>query len=480
MRIKAQLGGRIRALRRQAGLTQAALAERLGISTSYVNLLENDRRAVTADLLLSLAQVLDVDLRSLAAGPDEQLLADAMEVFGDPVLEEQPLTAADVRSLVESHPEAVRSVVHLHQAYSAARSTAELLQAQVLDDPDLLYGARVADRARLSSEQVTDFLQRHSNHFPELESAAERVWAAAQLAGTDLFGGMARYLEARHGATVRVTPMSAMDGAVRRYRQARGDLLVSEALARSSRSFQLAVQIGLLECPDLLASLVAGPELPTDEARSIGRLALANYFAAALLMPYDRFLAAAESERYDIAVLCHRFDIGWEQVCHRFTTLRRPGAEGVEFFFIRVDPAGNISKRLSAAGVHIPRFSGLCTLWNVQLALLQPGRVSVQLAELPDGRRVLCIARTVQRHVGGFHTPRVVYAVGIGCASADARRLVYSDGLDLDSTEPVPIGITCRLCERVSCQARAFPSLHQPIRLDENVRGLSFYDAPGS
>jgi len=477
MKATAHFGTKLRALRRQAGLTQAGLAERLGISTSYVNLLESGRRPVTAELLLNLARTLDVDLRSLSTGPDAQLLSDAMEVFGDGVLDDHPLTGAEVRELVETMPSAARAVVHLHRSYVAARSALEALQARLLDDPELLHDVRGVDRARLSSEQVTDYMQRRSNHFPALEAAAERVWSEGGLEASDLYGGLRTYLARRHDLRVRVLPVREMGGAVVRFVPDRHTLELSEALPRGSRNFQLAVRVGLLECRETIAALVDdAPELTSDEARALARVALANYFAGALLMPYDAFLRAAEQERYDIEILGHRFDVEWEQTCHRLTTLRRPGAEGVAFYFVRVDMAGNISKRLSAAGVQIPRFSGLCALWNVHAAFMNPGRVNVQLSSLPDGRKVLSIAQTVQRHAGGYHSPDVLYAVGIGCDSTDAPRLVYGDGLDLTNDEAaVPVGITCRLCERAACRARAFPALHRPLRLDENVRGLSFY-----
>ena len=193
-------------------------------------------------------------------------------------------------------------------------------------------------------------------------------------------------------------------------------------------------------------------------------------------MPYDAFLRAAEAERYDIELLGHRFRVGWEQTCHRLTTLRRPGAEGVPFYMLRVDIAGNISKRFSAAGIRFPRFSGLCSLWNVHAAFLQPGRVRVQLSRMLDGHTVLAVARTVQRHSGSYKALEAPYAVGIGCDSSHARRLVYSDGLDIDNAAAaVPIGITCRLCERADCTARAVPSLGGALRIDENVRGVSFF-----
>ena len=477
MRTVTHLGGKIRSLRRQAGLSQAALAKQLGISGSYLNLLEHDRRPLTAELLLGLARCLDVDLRGLAAGADAQLLADAMEVFADPILEDHPLTGRDVRAFVESAPDVARAVVRLHHAYAATRSAMETVMMQMLDASETSQGVAGMGRVRLSSEQVTDLVQRHANHFPELEAEAQRVFNDAELEGSDLFGALTRYLMRRHGVKVRVLRVGELGSAMRRYLPERQEIQLSEALPRGSRNFELAAQIGLLECSDLLDQLLQRGDLNSGESRALGRVALGNYFGGAVLMPYAPFLAAAEQERYDIEVLGHRFGVGWEQACHRVTAMRRPGAEGVPFYFLRVDIAGNISKRFSAAGVHLPRYSGLCALWNVHGAFQQPGRVRVQLAQLPDGRRLLAIARTVHRHRGGYYrAPDSVYAVGIGCDSQHARRLVYADGLDVDSADAaIPIGITCRLCERSNCAARSVPALHQPMQIDENVRGISFF-----
>ena len=470
-------GAKLRSLRRQAGLTQAALAARLGISPSYLNLLENDRRPLTAELLLSLSKVLDIDLRTLAEGPNAQLLADVTEALSDPVLEEHPLTGRDVRAFVETAPDVARALVRLHHAYIAARGGLEALQTRLLDEGDFPSDITGMDRSRLSSEQVSDFFQRHLNHFPELENQAERLWRMAKLDRADLFGGLARYLEGRHGISVKVLTVREMDGAARRYLPARREIQLSEALPRRSRNFEMAAQICLLEHSDLLNEIVG--ELP-EESHRLARVALANYFASAVLMPYEPFHQAAEMERYDVELLGHRFDASFEQVCHRLTTLRRPGAEGVDFFFIRVDIAGNISKRFSAAGVQFPRYSGLCALWNVHGAFLQPGRLHVQVARMPDNRTILSIAKTVQRHKAVYRSPESLYAVAIGCDSSDAHRLIYSDGLDIHGQNTaVPVGITCRLCDRVGCAARAMPAIHRPLRIDENVRTVSIF-APGT
>jgi predicted transcriptional regulator/DNA-binding XRE family transcriptional regulator len=473
------LGRRVRALRLRIGLTQADLAKRLGISPSYLNLLEHDRRPVTSALLLDMSRVLDVDLRVLATGGDGEVLSALTEIFSDSVFEDHPVSAKELTAFADGNPEIARAIVALHRAYTGTRASLDLLGERLLDYQQDLGNI---DRARLSSEQVSDFIERRANYFPTLEAEAERLLASTDPGDTreELFGRLARYLSETHGVRVRILTVREMRGAVRRFDPERRELLLSEVLRRGSRNFQLATQVGLIRCDAVLDELTLDPKLTSDESRALCRIALAGYFAGAVLMPYDAFLRAAQEERYDIEVLGHRFRVGWEQTCHRLTTLRRPGAEGVQFYMLRVDLAGNISKRFSAAGIRFPRFSGLCSLWNVHAAFLQPGRVRVQLSRLPDGHTVLAVARTVQRHSGGYRSPEAPYAVGVGCDAAHGRQLVYGDGLDLENlTGAVPIGVTCRLCERLDCRARAFPSIGRAMRIDENVRGVSFFASIG-
>ena len=436
------------------------------------NLIERDRRPLTGALLLRLAESFDIDLRAFAPRENDQLVADLHEVFADALFEDYPVPQAEVREAVAAAPDLARAVVRLHHAWREAKDTAQAVTERVLEDQDL--GG--IDRARLSSEQVSEFIQRHQNHFPELEAEAEALQREAKLETEFLYSGLTRHLKDAYGVAVRLTQVQDMDGAVRRFDPRTRELRISEVLMRGSRTFHLATQIGLLRLGPLLNRLTNDPLLPTAEARTLCRMALANYFAGAVLMPYDEFLEAAEAERYDLELLGHRFRVGFEQVCHRLTSLRRPGREGVDFYFVRVDIAGNISKKFSSAGIRFPRFAGLCGLWNVHRAFLQPGRIRTQVSRMPDGQAVFALARTVQRHPGGWHDPEVLYAVGIGCDIESARRLVYADGMDLERTESaVPIGITCRSCPRLSCAARAFPAVSAPLRVDENVRGVSFF-----
>jgi predicted transcriptional regulator/DNA-binding XRE family transcriptional regulator len=464
------LGAKVRALRRRQSMTQAQLADRLGISASYLNLIEHGRRPLPAPLLIRLAGVFALDLKSLSGEQDARSVADLLELFGDPLFDGHDLPAAEVRELAAGSPQVARAVVALYHAYRAAKEAASTLASQLSE-----RGLSAVD-SRLPTEEVSDLIQRHGNYFPELEEGAERLWRDARLDPAHLYEALVRHLEVRHRVKVQVERTATMARAVRRYDRAAGVLSLSEVLRRGSRNFQLAYQLGLLGEEGAIDRYAGDPQLTSPEARALSRVALANYFAAAVLMPYGPFLEAARGERYDVELLGHRFRAGFEQTSHRLTTLRRPGAEGVPFHMVRIDIAGNISKHFSASGMRFPRFGGACPRWAVFGCFLTPGMIRTQLSQMPDGSRHFWVARTVRKEGGGFHAPRTVHALALGCDVAHAKKLVYADGVDLDSREAVvPVGMTCRLCDRMDCEQRALPPLQHPLQVHENVRGVSFY-----
>jgi predicted transcriptional regulator/transcriptional regulator with XRE-family HTH domain len=464
------LGAKVRSLRRARGMTQAALAERLGISASYLNLIEHHRRSLSAPLLIKLAGLFELDLKSLSDDQHARETADLMEVFGDPLFDAHDVTTAEVKDLVATCPSAARAVLALYRGYREAREATDTLMARLsAGDPE------AAGSAQLPTEEVSDLLQRHMNHFPELEAAAEALWRDARLEGADLGSALGHRL-GELGVQVRIGRDAELGGAMRRFDPATGTLWLSEVLRRGSRHLQLAHQIGLLTLQPTLDRLAAEPHLTSEASRRLARVSLANYFAAAVLMPYAPFLEAARSERYDIELLGHRFRVGFEQIGHRLTTLRRPGAEGIPFHMVRVDVAGNISKRFSASGLRFARFSGACPRWTVFEAFTTLGQIRTQLSQMPDGTTYFWVARTVRREGGAYHAPRSVLSIGLGCEVSHARDLVYADGVDLSARGAVvPVGITCRLCDRMDCEQRAFPPLQHPLTVDENVRGVSFY-----
>ncbi len=455
-----RLGAKVRQLRRREGLTQHQLAERLGVSPAYLNLIENNRRPLPAHLLIQLAQSFKLDLATFAADDEAQLQSDLLEVFGDPLFDGAEITAAEVREMAASQPGPARAVLALYRAYQSARGQEG---GPVVEGP----------ASDVPSEEVSDLLQRHMNYFPELEELAESVRKEGRIADDDLTRCLVRYLEDKHGVTVEVVRASKGQRVLRSFDPATKHLALSELLPPRSRNFQLAHQICLLTGSSFLDRVTRDDILTSAEARSLGRVALANYFAGAMLMPYEPFFEAAEALRYDIELLGHRFRTSFEQVCHRVTTLRRPGMLGVPFHLIRVDIAGNISKRFSGSGIRFARFAGACPRWNVFTAFLTPGMIKTQVSEMADGARYFCISSTVSKSSIGYGSQHSPLALGLGCRVEHAKRLVYADGVDLEHS--VPVGVTCRLCDRADCTERAFPAVKAPLHVDENVRGVSFY-----
>jgi predicted transcriptional regulator/transcriptional regulator with XRE-family HTH domain len=467
-----RIGGKLRRLRQERRLSQAQMARELGISASYLTLLETNQRPVTVRVLLRLVEKFQVDLAEFTADTDQRLSLELMEALSDPIFESAQLRASDVQELVGTLPAVGRALLDLYDAYRR-HLPPEAMAAEGQDAAEALP-------AGIPSEEVTEFIQRHLNHFAEIEAAAEKLWADNGLAIHSLGEGLTAMLRQRFAIDVEVRPANEMGEVSRRYDQLTRRLDISEMLPSPSRLFQIAHQIAYLAHHDLLDRIVEQGALSSNEARALLRTALANYFAGAVLMPYRLFRDAAVGTRYNIEILKNRFGVSFEQVCHRLTTLRRPGAEGVPFHFIRVDIAGNISKRFSASGIHIARFGAACPRWNVYDAFATPGMLRVQLSRMPDGRAYFCVAQTSERlqPVITSGLPRRIgqHAIGLGCDVSHAHELVYADGLNLADPQIVtPIGVSCRTCPRTDCAERAMPSIHQKLHIDENVRGPSTY-----
>lgn len=467
-----KLGAKVRSFRRREQMTQTQLAARLEISPSYLNLIESNQRPLPAHLLVKLAQIFHVELQAFADDSQARLADSLQEVFADPLLEEHSVTTGDVRELAES-PAAARAIIALFHAYRSSVESMRDLSSQLYDGR-AFHGV---DPAHLPSEESSDVIQENLNYFPELEAAAEELSERAQLDRKDLYRSLANHLGAKYGIEIVLEPASRDRGHIRRFDPERRTLHLSEVLPPWSRQFQLAHQLGLLDGAAAIEKIIERSQrnLNTPESVKLCRVALANYFAGALLMPYDDFHRFSEEVRYDIELLQHHYTASWEQVCHRLTTMRKPGSIGVSFHFVRVDIAGNISKRFSGTGIRFARFSGSCPRWDVHAAFLTPGRIRTQLSKMPDGTAYFCVARTIRKSYG-YASGDALMAVGIGCPVREAKKLVYSDGYDLENLEAaVPIGTSCRLCERVDCEQRAFPPLHHGLKVDENVRGRSFY-----
>lgn len=457
-----QIGGRIKRLRRQKKLSQADLAQALGISASYLNLIEHNRRKVTVSLLFSLAGQLGVEPGELVDSDEGRLVGDLMEAFGDDLFADSDITNLEIRDLAQSNPAAARAVLRLHDRY-------RLL---------LAGGPQPASTAEppfhMATDAISDFLQENANHFPALEAAAERIRADIDNFGDSFDSGLKAYLFNVFGQDVR---LASLPHGVARQRDASGrQIMISDLLPGETAQFLLAHHLGELAAEAEITGIIEKSNLPEGDGPALARNVLAAYFAAALIMPYEPFLKACRDHRYDIERIGRRFSTSFEQVCHRMTTLQRKGAQGIPLHLVRTDIAGNISKRFSLSGIHIPRHSGACPRWNVYEAFMAPERIHVQVSQMPDGQRYFCIARTITKGGHRYNAPRSYLSIGLGCSAHHAREMVYADGIDVfGEGQAVPVGVGCRTCPRLECGQRAHPPADHRFTLDPATRAESLY-----
>lgn len=447
------MGPRLRRLRRELGLTQADMAADLDISASYVALLERNQRPLTADMLLRLARTYKLDMAQVAGDGGAEQTARLQAVLKDPMFADIDLPQLATGDVAVNYPGITEALLRLYTSYReehlalADRGTGAGPQADVADP--------VAEAQR--------FLAARRNSFPMLDDAAEKLAVEAEADG-----GLAGWLKARHNLRVRRLPSDVMAGSMRRLDRHRGAVLLDDALDGASSAFQLALQIAYLDMRKSFDAILKDGQFSSESGRRLARRALASYGAAAILMPYTAFARAVEVRRYDVEALARQFGVSFEQTAHRLTTLQKPGQERVPFFFLRVDPAGNMSKRLDGAGFPFARHGGSCPLWSVHRVFETPREVVTQWLELPDGQRFFSIARTVTAGGGGWSAPKVERAIALCCAADHAHRLIYTQGAP--PTEPTPIGVTCRLCHRAQCMARSAPPIGRDMLPDDYRR----------
>ncbi|MBM3616192.1 MAG: ImmA/IrrE family metallo-endopeptidase [Alphaproteobacteria bacterium] len=458
---KLYVGAKLRELRSRLGLTQRIFADKLGVSLPYLNQMENNHRPVSAGVVLALAQEFGLDVTELTVGEGERLVSDMREALADPVFAKSAPPLADLRLAASNAPALARAFLDLHRAYRQSHERlASLDEALGRDDAGL----------RASPwEEVRDFFHYCDNYVDAIDRAAEHFTTGAS-PGKDVLITATEALRKR-GLDVQFSdtgPLRQFDPQARR-------LELSARAAAPTQRFQLLYQVALQTQNELLEATLDLARFTTPEARDIAKIGLANYFAGAALLPYRTFLEAAQKTRHDLERLADMFGASIEQVAHRLSTLQRPGAKGIPFFFVRVDQAGTITKRHSATRLQFARFGGACPLWNAHRAFETPGHFLRQLAETPDGVRYLCLSRDVSKPGGAFLAPVRRYAISLGCEITHAASLVYSDGLDLKGRFE-PIGISCRICERKDCHQRSVPPLERRLRVDPDRRGLLPYD----
>lgn len=464
---KTFVGSRVRQLRSERGFSQAALAQMLEISPSYLNQIEHDVRPLTVAVLLRITEVFGVDATFFASQDDTRLVAELREVMFDRDLD-AGVDPSEVAEMVSAHPAIARAVVNLHRRYRI--TTAQLAEAT----EDRFSDGSGSGSITMPHEEVRDYFYQRQNYLHELDTAAEDLTIRMRMHRGDLAGELSRRMTEVHGVHI-IRRIDLGDTVLHRYHPGSKTLEISTHLSSGQQVFRMAAELAYLEVGNLIDTMVTDGKFTSDESRRLARLGLANYFAAAAVLPYRQFHDVSENFAYDIERLSAFYQVSYETVCHRLSTLQRPSMRGVPFSFVRVDKAGNMSKRQSATGFHFSSSGGTCPLWNVYETFSNPGKILVQIAQMPDGRNYMWVARTVERRAHRYGQPGKTFAIGLGCEVRQGNRLVYSRGLDLSSDSAAPIGAGCRVCERDSCPQRAFPALGRALDIDEHRSTVSPY-----
>lgn len=476
MKRKIFAGPAVRQFREKAGWSQQALAKKLEISASYLNQIERSQRPVSAAVLVGLVRVFRVDLSAFSGSEEDRLLVDLRDAMSDTALGQVGASGSELQAAIQQAPGVVRAFVGLQAAHRG------LLEKYHALDDSLSHGEQGAEARSVAFpyEEVRDFFHRIGNYVDQLDRMAEGTYEELAGQGIDLRTALIDRFERRHGLTVVLDRSLTADKPIRRLDRNAKRLVIDGHADASSQIFALAHQLALIEAGEEIQRILDQAGFRSRNSNAVCAVALANYFGGGLLLPYTRFLTAARAHRHDLGILMQLFGASLEQVAHRLSTLQRAGAQGIPFYFLRIDRAGNITKRHSATRLRFARYGGACPLWNVHEAFETPDRMLVQVAEMPDGVRYLSLAQAITKAGLGYSAIRRRYAIGLGCELSDADQVVYADGLDAGSARAVVrIGMSCRLCERLDCGQRAFPPAGRPISINHDLREAVPYSIDG-
>lgn len=470
---KLYIGQKVRGLRLANNATQAQFSERLGISLSYLNQIESNQRPISATVLLALADKFKMDLSNIAGGENDRMISALSEALSDSLFDGYTPSLQELKLVVQNAPGVARALITSHQAYR--------LNSEQLASLNNTLGYNPGVVKNTPYDEVRDYFHFVDNYIHDLDTMAEQLSAEIGIIpGTDSNAVLTRLLVERFG--VQIAHGQGDEDFVRSFDSEANVLNLNPYLPAPTRDFQLALQIAQIHASPVVDSIAKQAGFRTSDAYEVCRIGLHNYFAGALLLPYGKFMEAARSTRHDLDMLAVQFGASLEQVCHRLSTLQRPGQKGIPVFFARIDRAGNITKRHSAAKLQFARFGSACPLWNAHQAFETPGRINRQLAETPDGVRYLCLSMHVLKGSRGFRHSRHQFALALGCEISYAENFVYADGFDLGSRSAFdPIGISCRICERTKCDSRAVPPLKGRLAVDHcNRRSLPYGILPVS
>ena len=468
--IDLKIGPKIKSFRRQLGLQANKLAEQLGISASYLNLIESGKRKIDGDLLLKVCEELKIDLSDLTNKSDLNLVNDISELLDDKLFEDLDIVGPEVKDLVNTNPKIAKALIKLGDNFKQK-------DHEIINKVENLSGKIIDSRkTAFPGEVISDFLQEKKNYFPKLEEFANNVFEKVQKNNRTRYVALCEFLKTEYSITVRDVIPDEGKPFSKIFDKNKKELLLSDYNSLETKKLHAAAQIAqegaMKEINDYLSEF----KFPTEESKRLTQIALLNYCGAAILMPYKLFHSECKKLKYDLELLQNTFATSFEQVAHRVTSLQDPKLPGIPFHFLRVDVAGNISKRFSLSGIEIPRYGGACPRWNVYSAFSRPGVIQAAVSKMTNGEKYVCIARTVEKGVGRYGQKKSMLSIGLGCEAKYAKDFVYTENLSLsDKKTEIPIGVSCRTCDRLDCSQRAFPPLHKKFDVDVNARGVSVY-----
>lgn len=460
---KLYIGRKLKAIRREAKFTQKEFAKSLGISTSYLNLMENNHRHVTAPVLMALASKYSIDIATLSERDSDRILADLNEAFSDSQFDGTRPTKQEMRRVVINSPDFAKAFLNIHQSY-------EHTQKQIAELDNAVHrGASTLT----PYEEVRDFFHYQNNYIHELDIAGEKLSDIISTHSGNTLERLCSYLSEKHEIGVIFESENLSCDSLRAYDPVKGQLTINGKSSIETQAFQVAHQISLIEQKQSIDRIANKAALTSPSAVEICKIGLANYCAGSIILPYSKFHNSAKIFRHDLELISDYFHVSIEQVAHRLSTLQRPGLLGLPFFFARVDQAGNITKRHSATKLQFARFGSACPLWNAHSAFETPTKIIKQLAETPDGERYVCIATTKSKRIGGYKSPVTRYALALGCEIKYANQITYCDNINFDEESGFEkIGVSCRICTRQNCLQRSLPPINTELSIDHNKRNV--------
>jgi predicted transcriptional regulator/DNA-binding Xre family transcriptional regulator len=465
-----KIGPKIKAFRRQLGLQANKLAEDLGISPSYLNLIESGKRKIDGDLLLKVCEKLKIQFSDLTTKSDLNLANNISELLDDQLFEDLDILGPEVQDLVNTNPKIARALIKLGDNFKQK-------DHEMINKVENLSGKIIDKRkAAFPGEVISDFLQENKNYFPKLEEFANNVFNKVQKNNRTRYIALCEYLKSEYSIMVKDVIPEEGKPFSKIYDKKKKELLLSDYNSIETKKLHAAAQITQEGAMNEINEYLSKFTFPSNESKKLTQIALLNYCGAAILMPYKLFHTESKKLKYDLELLQNTFATSFEQVAHRVTCLQDPKLPGIPFHMLRVDIAGNISKRFSLSGIEIPRYGGACPRWNVYSAFTRPGVIQAAVSKMTNGEKYVCIARTVEKGVGRFGLSKSILSIGLGCEAKYAKEFVYTENIDTsDKKTEIPIGVSCRTCDRLDCSQRAFPPLHKKFDVDINNRGVSVY-----